>query len=148
MSAHEHPHAPTAAETVQAGHELTDAQAAPVLRFLAFLAVVSIGVAAVVVVFYNYLESREAREKTSRYPMAAGATRPLPPPPRLQNYPFQDIKELRQEEHRLLETYEWVDKNRGVVRIPIDRAIEVLAEKGLPYRQGGASPPAGAEQKE
>ncbi len=144
MSAHEHPHAPTADERAHAGHELTDAQALPVLRFLAFLAAVSIAIAALVVVFYNFLESREAAAKTARYPMAAGATRPVPPPPRLQNYPFQDIKDLRQEERRLLETYEWVDKNKGVVRIPIDRAIEVLAEKGLPYRQGGTSAPAAA----
>lgn len=144
MSAHEHHHEPTAAEGVKAGHELSDAQAAPVLRFLAFLAIVTVSVAAVVVVFYNYLESREAREKVARYPMAAGTTRPLPPPPRLQTYPFQDVKDLRSEEHRLLETYEWIDKNAGVVRIPVERAIEVLAEKGLPYRQPGATDPAAA----
>jgi hypothetical protein len=144
MSGHEHHHAPTAEETVAAGHELTDAEAGPVLRFLAFLAVVIVGVAAIVIVFYNYLESREAREKPARYPMAAGSARPLPPPPRLQTYPFQDVKDLRQEERRLLETYEWVDKNAGVVRIPIERAIEVLAERGLPYRQGGADATAAA----
>jgi hypothetical protein len=137
MSGHEQPHAPTAEETALAGHELTDAQPAPVLKFLAFLAVVTVSIAAMIVVFYNYLEGREAREKTARYPMAAGTARPLPPPPRLQTYPFQDVKDLRQEEHRLLETYEWVDKNAGVVRIPIERAIEVLAEKGLPYRHPG-----------
>jgi hypothetical protein len=144
MSAHEHHHAPTAQQTLAAGHELSDAQAAPILKVLAFLAAVSIGAAVLMVFFYNYLESREATEKTARYPMAAGTTRPLPPPPRLQNYPFQDIKDLRQEERRLLDTYEWVDKNKGVVRIPIDRAIEVLAEKGLPYRQPGASAPGAA----
>jgi len=108
------------------------------LAALAVLAVVTVSVAAIVVVFYNYLESREAREKPARYPMAAGSARPLPPPPRLQTYPFQDVKELRQEEGRLLHTYEWVDKNTGTVRIPIERAIEVLAERGLPYRQSGA----------
>jgi hypothetical protein len=138
MSGHEHQHAPTKADQAKAGHELSDAEAAPVLKFLAFLAVVVVAAAAIVVVFYNYLESREAREKTARYPMAAGAARPLPPPPRLQTYPFQDVKDLRQEERRLLETYEWVDKAGGVVRIPVERAIEVLAGKGLPYRQPGA----------
>jgi len=138
MSSHDHHHAPTRDETLQAGHELTDAEPAPVLKFLAFLGVVVVGVAALVIVFYNYLESREAREKAPRYPMAVGAARTLPPPPRLQSYPFQDVKELRQEEGRLLHTYEWVDKNTGTVRIPIERAIEVLAERGLPYRQSGA----------
>ena len=35
----------------------------------------------------------------------------------------------------MLEHYGWVDKNAGVVRIPVERAIDVLAEKGLPYRR-------------
>jgi len=144
MSAHEHVHAPTAEETIAAGHELSDAHARPILKFLAFVGLITIGVAAFIVAFYNYLERHEAIEKTARYPMAAGIARPLPLPPRLQTYPFQDIKSLRQEERRLLDTYEWVDKNKGIVRIPIDRAIDVLAEKGLPYRQPGTSAPAAA----
>jgi hypothetical protein len=70
--------------------------------------------------------------------MAAGQPRPLPPPPRLQTYPFQDLKDLHREEDRLLNTYEWVNKSAGTVRIPIGRAIDLMAERGLPYRQGGA----------
>ncbi len=31
-----------------------------------------------------------------------------------------------------LNTYAWVDKDAGVVRIPVDRAIDLLAQKGLP----------------
>ena len=146
MSGHEHHHAPTRrARRSTPDTSCRDAEAAPVLKFLAFLAVVTVGVAALVIVFYNYLESREARRegrRATRWPR--GSARPMPPPPRLQTYPFQDVKDLRQEERRLLETYEWVDRNAGVVRIPVDRAIEVLAEKGLPYRKPGeaAAPPA------
>ena len=80
------------------------------------------------------------REKGQRYPMSEMVRRPLPPPPRLQTYPFTDITALRTEEHKLLEEYAWVDKNAGVVRIPIERAIDVLAARGLPHR---ATPPAG-----
>jgi hypothetical protein len=126
-------------------HELSDADPKPILKFLVFLVVITIAIAGVVVFFYNYLERREAAEKTARYPMSLlSAERPLPPPPRLQTYPFQDVKELRQTEAPLLTRYEWVDRNAGTVRIPIDRAIEVLAERGLPYRKPGqpsASPP-------
>jgi hypothetical protein len=64
-------------------------------------------------------------------------TRPLPPRPRLQTYPFDDIKALRKQENAVLDHYAWVDQNAGVVRIPIERAIDVLAEKGLPYREAG-----------
>jgi hypothetical protein len=129
-------------------HELSDADPSPILKFLAFLVVATSLTATMVVFFYNYLERREAAEKTARYPMSlTGSERPLPPPPRLQNYPFQDIKELRQNDKPLLSTYEWIDRNAGTVRIPVDRAIELLAERGLPYRKPGqpsATPPAPA----
>ena len=120
------------------GHETSDAQARPIVQFLAFLAALSLVVAGLMVVFYNYLESREAREKTARYPLAAGRARPLPPPPRLQTYPFDDIKDLRRSEARYIERYEWVDQNNGIVRIPIERAMDLVAERGLPHR---AEPP-------
>jgi hypothetical protein len=137
MSIPSHPVEP-APEDVVAGHELSDAQASPVLRFLAFLVIASLATAAAVAVFYNFLEAREAREKTARYPLAVGQPRPLPPAPRLQTYPFTDLQDLRQQEEQVLERYQWVDKNAGTVRIPIERAIELIAERGLPVR--GATP--------
>src|SRR5215203_3319130 len=113
-------------------HELSDADPSPVLKFLAFLVVITAVIAGFVVFFYNYLERREAAEKTARYPMSlVGGERPVPPPPRLQNYPFQDIKQLRQNDKPLLERYEWIDKGAGTVRIPVNRAIDLLAERRL-----------------
>ncbi|HXE79411.1 MAG TPA: hypothetical protein VNK41_01555 [Vicinamibacterales bacterium] len=129
-------------DPVAVGHETSDAQAGPIVKFLILLAVTCLAVAGLMVVFHNYLERREASEKVSRYPVAAGRERPLPPPPRLQTEPFGDIKELRRAERRLLDRYEWVDRNAGTVRIPIDRAMEILAERGLPHR---AETPATAE---
>jgi hypothetical protein len=131
-------------ESTQVGHETTDAEARPILNFLLFLTVFSVIVAVLMVVFYNYLERREAAEKTARYPMAAGRDRPLPPPPRLQNYPFDDIKDLRRSEERLLQRYQWVDQSSGVVRIPIDRAMDLVAERGLPHRTAKPGPEAPA----
>ena len=122
------------------GYETTDADAGPVVRFAIFLLVLTLAIAAFVVGFYKYLDAREVAEKGQRYPMSEMVQRPLPPRPRLQTYPFTDITTLRAEEHEALEEYAWVDKNTGVVRIPIERAIEVLAERGLPHR---AAPPAG-----
>ncbi len=65
-------------------------------------------------------------------PVAEGRT--LPPAPRLQVTPAHDLGSMRENEERLLKTYEWVDQPAGVVRIPIHRAIEVVAQKGLPVR--------------
>jgi hypothetical protein len=136
MAAHETHGRPVV--TPPLNHELSDADPRPVLRFLVFLVVITCLIAWMVVFFYNFLERREAAEKTARYPMSlSGGERPLPPAPRLQNYPFQDIKQLRQHDKPLLGSYEWIDKNAGTVRIPVDRAMDLLAERGLPYRKAG-----------
>lgn len=129
----------TPAELV--GHEQSDAELGPLVRFAIFLAGITLVCALIVAGLYKYLDAREVAEKAGRYPLAEGVTRPLPPRPRLQTYPFDDIKELRKEESKILDHYAWVDQNAGVVRIPIERAIDVLSEKGLPYRQGGAGQP-------
>jgi hypothetical protein len=125
------------------GYEVSDAHIGPLVRFGVFLAVVTVVFAALMVGLYRFLDAREAAEKAPRYPMTVGVERPLPPPPRLQSYPFSDLKALRQEEGRLLERYGWIDRNRGLVRIPVDRAIEILAERGLPYREAPSSPAPG-----
>lgn len=44
------------------------------------------------------------------------------------------FKQLRATEDAILTTYGWVDREKGVVRIPIDRAIDLLAQRGLPTR--------------
>jgi hypothetical protein len=133
----DHAHGKPAA-TPPLNHELSDADPGPILKFLAFLVAGSTVIALLVVPFYNYLERREAAEKTTRYPLSlTGEKRPAPPPPRLQTYPFQDIKELRQQNRPLVGTYQWIDRSAGTVRIPVERAMDLLAERGLPYRKGG-----------
>jgi hypothetical protein len=120
-----------------AGHEQSDAELGPLIRFAIFLAAITLFLALVVVGLYKYLDAREVAEKAGRYPLAEGVTRPLPPRPRLQTYPFDDIKALRNEENKVLDHYAWIDQGAGIVRIPIERAIDVLAQKGLPYRPAG-----------
>ncbi len=63
-------------------------------------------------------------------------TRTLPAQPRLQTEPRQDLKGPRNEQEKLLNSYGWVDRNLGIVRIPIDRAMDLLAQRGLPVRSG------------
>jgi hypothetical protein len=127
------------------GHETTDAEIAPLVRFAVFLAAITIAIAVATVGFYSFLDAREEREKAPRYPLTAGVERPMPPAPRLQTYPFDDIKALRKEEAQLIDHYGWVDKNAGTVRIPVTRAMELLAERGLPHRteapQAPTAPP-------
>ena len=58
--------------------------------------------------------------------------RRLPPQPQLQKTPIQDLQQMRAAEDQLLNSYGWVDQSKGVVRIPIDQAIDMLAKRGLP----------------
>lgn len=61
--------------------------------------------------------------------------RVLPPEPRLQvNEPLTWQQQLAAERAQL-EGYAWVDQKAGVVRIPIERAIELVSERGLPVRE-------------
>ena len=55
-----------------------------------------------------------------------------PPPPRLQTSPEQELREMLAEDARALTTYAWVDKEAGVARIPIARAMELLVEQESP----------------
>jgi hypothetical protein len=58
---------------------------------------------------------------------------------------MEKLKALHEESQKELTTYAWVDKNKGVARIPIDRAMEVtvadLAQK-KPARAGPIATPA------
>jgi hypothetical protein len=65
-------------------------------------------------------------------PLAEANARRLPPQPRLQDEPARDMEILRAEEDSRLSTYGWVDRAAGVGRIPIDRAIDLILERGLP----------------
>jgi len=64
-------------------------------------------------------------------PIAEARAPRLPPEPRLQSFPVRDMEELRAREDAVLTTYGWVDRQAGIGRIPIDRAVELLLEKGL-----------------
>jgi hypothetical protein len=57
----------------------------------------------------------------------------LPPEPRIEEYPWKQLITLREHEDHLLSTYALIDPKQGIVRVPVDRAIDMLAQKGLPH---------------
>ena len=61
------------------------------------------------------------------------------PHPQLQTTPVPDLKTVRDAEDQLLNSYGWGDQQKGVVRIPIARAMDLVVQKGLPVR--AATPP-------
>jgi hypothetical protein len=58
-----------------------------------------------------------------------------------------NLRSFREREDAALAGYGWVDKNAGTVRIPIERAKELLLERGLPVRGQTPSHAPAAEGK-
>jgi len=133
------PHATQPAHGVdnpEVHHEESDVNIRGVLMFGGGLIVAAIVIHLVVGVLFKYFDVREARQAMPEYPLAAAQENRLPPEPRLQTNPRQDLADLRLREDEALAGYSWVDRNAGIVRIPIDDAIRKTLERGLPARQG------------
>lgn len=125
------------------GHEERDVYFRPVVRgLLGLIALLLVSVLLMRLVF-GFLVEREAKDSPPANPLAQSFGRQVPPEPRLQTDPLQDLQTLHAEEDAVLNSYGWVDRKAGVVRIPVQQAIELLAQRGLPARQ---PPPAGGGQ--
>ena len=83
--------------------------------------------------------SDERRKPEISWTATANEPKRLPPEPRLQPDAVSDLHRMREAEDNVLQTYGWVDKNAGVVRIPVARALDLLAQRGLP-NWGAAAP--------
>ena len=64
--------------------------------------------------------------------------RTLPPEPRLQVTAPKELKQYKAAQDEILNNYRWVDQQSGIVRIPIERAMDILLERGFTVR--GATP--------
>jgi hypothetical protein len=136
-------HARTEPDRLDVHHEESDVDIRAIFRFAAGLVALAVVVYLAVWILFGYLARREDRASAGRtYPLAAGQEDRLPPEPRLQINPRQDLKDLRAAEDELLKGYQWVDRNAGVVRIPIDEAMRLTLQRGLPSRQQVQQEPA------
>jgi hypothetical protein len=115
-------------------HERTDASVPAVLGAAAGLLIAGIVIYLLVWAMLQFLNTRADLHTVPEFPLARHQAERLPPEPRLQTNPRGDLLALREKEDRLLTTYGWVDRNSGVVRIPIDRAMALTVERGLPVR--------------
>jgi hypothetical protein len=96
---------------------------------------ITIGLVVVVVMLFQmFAAGRYARRQSPRPPIAV--TRETTEP-RLQVNAPAELRAIHEAEEKTLASYGWIDPAAGTVRIPIDRAIEILAQKGLPARTEG-----------
>jgi hypothetical protein len=116
-----------------AGHEERDVNVWAVGKFDVALAMLCIVAFVLLFGLFRYFQNRERVESPAG---EAAAVPGLPPEPRLQESPVRDLKQMRDSEDQILGSYGWVDRQKGIVRLPIGRAIDLLAQRGLPARPG------------
>jgi len=122
-------------EQVELHHEESDVNIGAIFGFGAGLMVVAAVASLVVYVLFGFFDARARLGAPAEYPLAVAQEDRVPPEPRLQTNPREDLSDLRAKEDQILGSYGWVDKNAGVVRIPIDAAMKLTLERGLPARQ-------------
>jgi len=143
--------------TGNGGYERQDIGVAAVLYFLLGLAVAGLLVYFIVDGLYRFLDKRSETEQAPVNPLVTNApadTRHIPPEyktdsdstnyekyleknfpaPQLETDERSQLNKVRLREENTLGSYDWIDKDAGTVRIPIDRAMDLIAQRGLPTR--------------
>jgi hypothetical protein len=134
-------------------YERRDISVAGVLYFLVALAIGGVIVHFVAQGLFKFLDYRFETSQPPVSPLVKNApsdTRRIPPKynddyqkylqeqfpaPQLEINERTELNDVRKREEDILSTYGWVDQNAGTVHIPIDRAMDLLAQRGLPVRQ-------------
>lgn len=75
------------------------------------------------------ITTRDAASSAPSHPLARRGADNRPPEPRLQTDPRRELAELHAREDEILKSYAWIDRERGIVRVPIDRAMELYLER-------------------
>ena len=138
------------------GFEQEDLSSRSALYFLAGLVLVCVVVYLIVFGMYRFLDSYATAHQPPMSPMVMpeADTRAVTPEsaatfpqPRLEENERTQLRSFIEDQDRKLATYDWVDKDRGTVRIPIDRAMELIEQRGLPvHAEATASAQSSAAQ--
>jgi hypothetical protein len=115
------------------GYELSDLKPGAIVLFALGL-VIAVALAVVITsLFIHYRALQHARHEAPVPRLAR--EREAAPEPRLQIDGQNEVRQMRAAEETALSSYGWVDKDAGIVKIPVKRAMEILAQKGLPARK-------------
>ena len=125
--------------------ERRDIGVAGIIYFFAGLAAATLIIHFLLAGLYDFLDKREKAQQPPVNPLITNVpadTRQIPfnypekafPTPRLERDERTQLNDIRMAEEQKLSSYDWVDQKAGRVRIPIDRAMELVAQRGLPVR--------------
>jgi hypothetical protein len=97
---------------------------------------------------FRFLAGRAAELGVAPSPAFVERANRQPPEPRLQPHPMRNMQEMRTAEDQAMRQYGWVDPDKGIVRIPVDRAMELVTQRGLPvWQPSGGQPRSPAAKK-
>lgn len=128
----------TAQQHVLADHESVDVSIRGLAVFLAGLIVAAVVIHLAIWAMLRRLQSRADHHESYSQPTVRTPANPRYPV--LQVAPARDLEEFRAREEATLNSYGWIDRTSGVVRIPIERAMELLVQRGLPVTESPKSP--------
>jgi hypothetical protein len=135
-----HPHG--SLHNPEVAHEHSDINIRAVVWFIVALVITAVLIHTSMWVLFVAFDKLEARSDPTLTPLMAPAGE-LPPEPRLQTTPWQDLKRFHEDEERHLRSYGWIDEKVGIAHVPIDRAKALLLQRGLPTRAGASDPAEG-----
>jgi hypothetical protein len=127
------------------GYEKHDASVGGIFAVVAFMAIAGLTIHLILTGMIKTMKA-EPNPANGRSRLAARSPEPAPGRanfPRLQISAPVDLEKFRAQKEAELESYGWVNKTSGIVRVPIDRAMELLLQRGLPTRQSNATPALG-----
>jgi hypothetical protein len=142
--------------SIKMKHEVERIQLKPLIHFFLWLGLSTVFVGVLMWALFGFLERRAESNDPPPSPLA-GERQVIPPEPRLQlspgteeqtapnpmEHPLEELKTLRAEEEQAVTSYGWIDEKAGVVRLPIERAKQLLLERGgLPSRSESNQQPA------
>jgi len=109
------------------GHEEREVDVRTIVVSLAALLVGAMLAAFLTIGIFRYFHSANKVDQTAKE-----NPQQIPPEPRVEERPYEQLISVRAREERILNSYAWVDRKEGTVRVPISNAIDMLAQKGLP----------------
>jgi hypothetical protein len=127
------------------GYEKTDAHAGATYRAGFYILGVMFLTALVLVPMYRFLGRREKAEQAPAATVLKADPNAAPSAfPKLVTSEPAVLAEFRAQENAFLTSYGWVEKDKGIARMPIDEAMKIVAKRGLPKFPAPETSPAPA----
>lgn len=93
---------------------------------------------------YSWQRARLVRQDAPPPVLPEARASSVPAGPLLQDDPEKDLVAFRAREDAVLADWSWADASRTRARVPVERALEIVATRGFPPRSAPPAEPAPA----